>query len=434
MSATVRSYPPVCIQADCPRFTGMPAGVALLDWPAEVWAEVFYALQPCWPPTHYQFTPASLAASEPVLQYKSYLNLRLVCRKFDQIFSTHPGLMAHMTFCKADASLFLSKLLAYCKAGRQLHSLTCFSDTACMGMLLPQFFTEPTKLYGISINAANAATISCLSAFTGLTTIQLHKPAETLLDLQPLAALSSLQILNLQGADFGYLYLGATLTGLSVICSRVACLVNNTEPLRLRNLCVAFGTVHFTNKIGIAACTALTRLRLQSGRVTATGPDWHDSQAPPKCAVRLVSLTNLTVAMCDEVDLQQFSTLPALTRLHLLHSAASVLAGDVLGLSKLQMLVVTQKEPGLNNSWNQPQLSFAFEWEKLKALRTIYITGSARFGSSFLRLADLHELEDISLLSFLPGNLQTINVVAELSSMFAVQQREVHMLIEYFSG
>ena len=152
-SATVRSHQPLCVQADCPRFTGMPAGVNLLDWPAEVWAAVFYDLQPSWPPAHHQLTRAKFAASAPVMEYESYHKLRLVCRKFNQIISTHPSLMTHLIFCKTHASLFLSKLLAHCKAGRQLHSLTCFSGSSCMGMLLPQLFTDPTELYGISINA-----------------------------------------------------------------------------------------------------------------------------------------------------------------------------------------------------------------------------------------------------------------------------------------
>ena len=303
-----------------------------------------------------------------------------------------------------------------------------------MGMLLPQLFTDPTELYGISINAANAATISCLSAFTGLMIIQLHTPAEQDLDLQPLAALGRLQHLDLVGlADFGYLYLGATLTSLKVMYGRIKCLINDSEPLGLCNLSVTCGSVQLMNEIGIAACTALTRLELQTGRVIAAETVWYDSQAPPECASCLVSLTNLSVDVRNEVDLEHFSTLPALTRLHLLHTAASVLAGDVLGLSKLQMLVVTQTEPRLTVYWKCPPLSFAFEWEKLKALRTIKITGSALFGSSFLQLADLQELEDISLLSFLPGSLQTRHLVAELSSMFAAQQRGVDVLIEHLS-
>ena len=431
-SATVRSHQPLCVQADCPRSTGMPAVVDLLDWPAEVWAEVFRNLQPRWLPIHDDFTPARLAASKQVLEYRSYHDLRLVCRKFDQIISTQPGLMTHMVFCKADPSLFLSKLLAYRMAGRHLHSLTCLTESTCMGMLLPQFFTDLKKLYVISINAANAATISCLSAFTGLMIIQLHKPAEQVLDLQPLAALSNLRNLDLVGlADFGYLYLGARLTSLSIMCGQIKCLVHDSEPLSLCNLSVICGSVQLMTEIGIAACTALTRLELQFGRTTAAEIDWYVSQAPPACVTLLVSLTNLTVALRDEVDLQHFSTLPALTRLHLLHDHASLLAGDVLGLSKLQMLVVTQNEPRLNNSWYHSPLSFAFEWEKLKALKIVKITGSALFGSSFLQLADLQELENISLLSFLPGSLQTRHLVATLSSMFAIQQQGVDVLIEH---
>ena len=409
----------------------MPAVVHLLDWPTEVWAKVFHKLQPGWPPIHYLFTPANFAALTPVMKYESYHNLRLVCRKFNQIISTHPGLTTHLIFCKASASLILSKLLAYSKARRHLHSLTCFSESSCMGMLLPQFFTDPTELYGISINAASAETISCLSAFTSLRTIQLHKPAERVLDLQPLAGLSSLQRLDLVGADFGYYDLRATLIGLRIMYGRVKCLVSDSEALRLCNLSVIYGSLQFMNKIGIAGCTALTRLELQYGRVTAAEVDWYDAQVPPDCVSQMVSLTNLTVAMSDEVDLEQFSTLPALTCLHLLHSAASVLAGDVLGLSKLQMLVVTQKEPIRNTYWSHPPLSFAFEWEKLKALRTIKVTGSALLGSSFLQLADLQELENISLLSFFPGSLQTVRLVAELSWMLDFQQREVDVLIEW---
>lgn len=96
----------------------------------------------------------------------------------------------------------MSNLLAYLAAGREVEYVTCLSDKPCLGMLLPQLLTNPTQLKWVSTSAASTATVPCLSAFTNLVTCQLCKPAHAELDLEPLAALTRLQVLMLDGAYF----------------------------------------------------------------------------------------------------------------------------------------------------------------------------------------------------------------------------------------
>lgn len=96
--------------------------------------------------------------------------------------------------------------------------------------------------------------------------------------------------------------------------------------------------------IDLGACTSLTKLTLQRAVVRADGvSDWYvPGKVPPACCANMVSLANLSVYFGEqEVCMDQFAVFPALTRLYLSHDQTSSLSGDVTGLSKLQVLIVT---------------------------------------------------------------------------------------------
>ena len=133
--------------------------VDFLDWPVEIWAEVFSLLQPYWNPVIYSGLPPDLLEE---LTRNRVLELRLTCHKFKQICDAHSVVPRRFWFCQKDANLFIKKLLSWLKAGRGITSLTCCSVEPCLGMLVPQLLAAPTQLQHISMGAVNAANISCL--------------------------------------------------------------------------------------------------------------------------------------------------------------------------------------------------------------------------------------------------------------------------------
>lgn len=102
--------------------------------------------------------------------------------------------------------------------------------------------------------------------------------------------------------------------------------------------------------IGIGTCTALTRLELQQSSITADDEDdWYEGgSCPPESVCNMLSLTNLSIDLKSDVtSVERFGLFPVLKRLHLLHSDAHSLSGDVAGLSKLQALVISPWYPAL---------------------------------------------------------------------------------------
>lgn len=164
----------------------------LVNWPVDVWGKVFSLL-------HVEYTSIfmsrwfstsfSPASSWEFQRHKQYHNLRLVCRKFNQVFLAHSGLTTTFAFCQPKASLFMAGLLTWLRKKYQICDLTCHSDSPCLGMLLPQLLVSPLQLRRICFKAASAASVPCISPFTNLQLCQLYAPADGSLDLQTLANL-----------------------------------------------------------------------------------------------------------------------------------------------------------------------------------------------------------------------------------------------------
>lgn len=108
--------------------------VDFLDWPVDIWADVFSLLQPFWYPIIYWGLPSDLLEEHT---RNRVLELRLTCHKFKQICDTHPVVPRRFWFCQTDANLFIKKLLIWSKSGRGITSLMCRSIEPCLGTLVP---------------------------------------------------------------------------------------------------------------------------------------------------------------------------------------------------------------------------------------------------------------------------------------------------------
>ena len=225
------------------------------DWPADIWSRILTMLEPSgvstWPSSYYL---AKLQASQQITDHQEYCSLRLVCRKLNEIVCGNTQLMMRLVHCQDDSSMFLNKLLTYGKADRRLQALTCFSETICTGMLLPQLLVSPTELTHISISAVSTATLSCLYAFPGLVSCQLYQPSEDLVNLQSLAALPKLENLTLQGGCFHCLLLGYHLTGLQIDKASVSCVPGSTDLPGLQSLSIGSSARIVLPGVGLGEC------------------------------------------------------------------------------------------------------------------------------------------------------------------------------------
>ena len=189
--------------------------------------------------------------------------------------------------------------------------------------------------------------------------------------------------------------------------------------------------------IGLGACTALTELEMQLSKITSAESryTWDNvRQRLQESMSTMLSLTDLAVLMYGEtVCLEQFSVMPGLTSLHLMHHSVCSLAGDVAALGRLRKLEITGP---LTDSASNVQVriapSFDFDWKKLKGLQAVHIRpmGPATFGNSILQVTQLPQLLQFELLSFTPGDTVTVQCVAALSELFAKRRPEVDVVIK----
>lgn len=348
--------------------------------------------------------------------------------------SENSQLVMRLVHCQDedDSILFLNKLLTHGKADRKLQALTCFSETTCTGTLLPQLLVSPTELTHISISAVSTATLSCLCAFSGLVSCQLYQPSEDLVNLQSLAALPKLENLTLEGGCFHCLSLGYHLTGLQIDQASVSWAPGSTDFLGLQSLSVGSFARIVLPGTGLGKCLALTKLELQtcsltrSSLVLAGGSHgrYFNADPFPDSLANLVSLTDLTVSVQHNiVYLQEFSSFPAVTCLHLLHAYTYSLVGDPIALGRLQATVATATPYDERTTL----ILTGDSWWNCKPR----ISGPTIFVESVLHVAELPKLEQFHLRLFVLGSLLTARYIKTLSTAIATQRPKIDVVIQH---
>jgi len=124
--------------------------------------------------------------------------LRLVCRKFNMLFSTHGFLLRNMVLKPDLPSQSYVSLLAWARGHtsfvRALISCSCpCLELACKGLSSPSSSLSTVQCYNCS-----AAALPFLSSFAQLAICKLQFDADSITDLSALQAVSSLQLLELR--------------------------------------------------------------------------------------------------------------------------------------------------------------------------------------------------------------------------------------------
>ena len=203
--------------------------------------------------------------------YKQQANLyrmRLVCRKFNMLFSTHVFLVRNMVLKPNTPSQSDVSLLAWARGHtsfvRTLVSCSCpCLELACQGLSSP-----PSSLSTVECYDCSASALSLLSSFAQLVTCKLHFKADSIIDLSALQAVSSLQLLELGGGVLTASALPLHLQELmlydaDLATSKACCCVTSLQKLTLENSILQF------HSNGLSACCALKEFECQHSSISA---------------------------------------------------------------------------------------------------------------------------------------------------------------------
>lgn len=202
--------------------------------------------------------------------------LRLVCRKFNDVIKDHPRLSRCLLLSPALTQKSLPSLLAWLQQhAASVQTLAAYCGTPCWEAALTKLLPPQTLLDNMFLSKCSSLVVPLLSGLTAMTCCQVSKPTDSI-DLSPLKKLANLQKLHLSHGGFQAASLPAHLTSLTVQGaalfiqrSPVGCsCVTSLRKLRLRN-----GYLSGLHPRGLLACSAVEQLQLVKCAIKADDPE-----------------------------------------------------------------------------------------------------------------------------------------------------------------
>ena len=233
--------PTACLGSPHQRCRGPGDHASPLDYitrlPDELLARIFYPLA-CALDSN---AAEGVWEADSAYKQQAYLyRMRLVCRKFNVVFSTRAFLLRNMvlkphTSCQSSVSL-LARARGHTSVVRTLVSCSCpCLELACKGLSSPLSSLSTVECYN-----CNAAALPLLSSFAQLAICKLQFDADSITDLSALQAVSSLQLLELEGGALKASALPLHLRELmlydaDLATSKACCCVTSLQKLTLQN-------------------------------------------------------------------------------------------------------------------------------------------------------------------------------------------------------
>ena len=223
-----------------------------LNLTPELWAKVFAYLED---------RPGPIRPITTQWRQQSEVHrLKLVCKQFREIYSSHPGIVQalYLNFITVRK---LPSLLAWLQQNKSsLQTFRAELGGPLVEAVLEALVLRPSSLKSIGIGGISAISLSSLAVFTRLEMCAFWNPYSDVLDLTPLGSLPSLTHLVLQAGHFKDLHHLSGLTRLD--CDRAA--VSGVQRLAptLQDLQLDGGYLEDIDTQGLSACPGLTKLVL----------------------------------------------------------------------------------------------------------------------------------------------------------------------------
>ena len=361
----------------------------------------------------------------------SFYTLRIMCRKFHDVFVQEPLLYRDLHIMSCDTSHKLLRWVA--KHHGAIQNVVMTVRNPCLEDVLLALHGAGDRLRAACIHSAIKLTILRLINFQDLVQLSLCLPDADRLSLQALGYLPKLTKLELAEGNFTDLDAMSQLTSLELAeaegqCSREAKWVASMLELHVG---ASSDLSQFHGSGSLAACSQLRALSCCSstiGEEDGEDPTFGYSACRiVSAASKLTALTSLNLGFTDNDITMYCYWLTALTGLR-----------SFTGCFNLKMVIFPRSVSLLSNltaldlSARVGQVWLDFDWTAFKCLCTVMLGGNLRIGYGLHGLAALPALEQVRF-QYMDRSLDDIHhQVAEFKHMVSAESPNV--LVEVHAG
>ncbi len=215
----------------------------------------------------------ALRYDEPDSLYKAqakYYRLRLVCRKFDQLFRHQGQLCRGLALPACITDEMLQNLGSWLREhSSYVRNLAAYCGSPGLDAALEALAGPPPKLASVFLCNCSISALNKLAVFTSLTSCELVEPQGSTLDLTPLQPLANLQKLILTEGMFTSTLLPPHLTNLTLTHASMTAAEQCSCVTSLKKLRLFASHLIGLHPEGVAACSAVEMLTCVQGQIYA---------------------------------------------------------------------------------------------------------------------------------------------------------------------
>ncbi len=358
--------------------------------------------------------------SQQLSQQASFYRLRLVCKRFNEVFLEYPDLCRVLVFRQQQADTLSPSLVAWLKRYHTyVQSLAAYCGNSALIQLLEMLSSSKNHLQSVLVQNNLCGFLPSFAAFHLLTVLEVVAPGDGPVDLSTLQLSKSLQTLVMQDGTFETKSLPPNLTYLFLAKSKLTSYEGCSCVTSLTRLNLVDSSLLGLHSQGLLACHALVRLTCLESCITAMDMQQcltfnRNSFVLPLGLSALTSLRyfDATIASTSTVTLYAFRELTSLQDLTVRARGASLWANS--GLSQLSMLTSLRLLARCANQNAGVQLFT--EWYGMQALQVLDITCDYfSFGRDILGLVRLENLRQVNIMSGRPYDHKSFAFFAALA-------------------
>ncbi len=365
-----------------------------------------------------------LSPNRTFSQQASFYRLRLVCKRFNEVFLEYPDLCRGLVFRQQQADTLSPSLVTWLKRYHaSVQTLAAYRGNSALIQLLEMLSSSKNHLQSVLLQNHYCGPLPSFAPFDHLTTLEVVAPGDGPFDLSTLQFSKSLQTLIMEDGTFETESLPPNLTYLYLAGSKLTSYEGCSCVTSLSRLSLVHSSLLGLHSQGLLACHALERLTCLESCITAMDMQQllmfnNNSFILPLGLSALTSLRcfDATIASTSTLTLDAFCELTSLQDLTVRVCGASLWANS--GLSQLSMLTSLTL---LACSANQNAgVQLVTEWLGMHALQVLDISCDYfSFGRDILGLVKLESLRQVNIMSGRPCDRKSFAFFAALAHGFA---------------
>lgn len=380
-----------------------------------------------------------------------YYQLRLVCRKFNQVFRQQHQLCRGLAVPVSLSDEMLQSLESWLQEhGSFVQNLAAYCGSPVLDSAIDLLAGPPPQLASVFLCDCDHSAINKLSVFTSLTSCELVGPDVNVLDLSPLQPLANLQKLVVADGLFKTNQLPPHLTNLTLNHAVVTAAKQSSCVTSLKKLRLLESQLIGLHPDGIAACSAVQLLLCGQGCLhagmghlfLACSRELPFTVPPGLSSLEKLTYLSLAIASTGALlpyDVAQYghdlSCLQGLTSLEELgvHSCSDdiFVPSGVTALQKLSRLSLSVAPHQEGGGGDMPSVILEVDWSALQMLKSLYIGAPAFIcRRSIVGLATVKQLAHITFDHSAPYSAESTKCFAALMYNLAKYRPEVVVVLD----